>query len=152
MDKIQNLLLLLFIFVLTVCNTDQQNKIPEKIFWLEGRWQLEESGTYEIWKKDKHELTGRLIKIEKKDTVVLERLKLKSIENSVFYEATVSSQNYGKPVCFRLTKSDDKEFIFENPEHDFPKKITYVFNTQNQLTARISGNNKAVEFKYKRIE
>lgn len=119
---------------------------------MEGTWQLGDSNTFEIWEKENSELTGRVIKIEENDTLILERLKLKTIENSIFYEATVPTQNSGEPVQFELTKFDDKEFIFENPEHDFPKKIIYIFSTRNQVIAVISGNNKTSKFIYKRIE
>jgi len=58
------------------------------------------------------------------------------------------------PVSFKLIRSSDKEAVFENPAHDFPRRIIYRRSSQDTLFARIEGTNKGVEkgidFHYKR--
>jgi hypothetical protein len=53
------------------------------------------------------------------------------------YEATVSDQNSGKPVRFKLIGLTDNKMIFFNPEHDFPKKVEYEFLDDNHLLATV---------------
>ena len=57
------------------------------------------------------------------DTVSFEKLKLIVKDENVFYIADVP-ENKG-PVYFRVTEIWETSFTCENPEHDFPKKITY---------------------------
>ncbi|UCF19382.1 MAG: hypothetical protein JSU87_15875 [Gemmatimonadota bacterium] len=40
---------------------------------------------------------------------------------------------------FRLAESSDKRAVFENPEHDYPKRITYRLDRGGSLVARIDG-------------
>ncbi|TWV90755.1 hypothetical protein [Chitinophaga pinensis] len=55
---------------------------------------------------------------------VAEYLDLSSRNNLLTYTATVVRQNGGKSVSFKQTKIGD-ELVFENPTHDFPKKLVY---------------------------
>jgi hypothetical protein len=38
-----------------------------------------------------------------------------------------------------MTEINDKGFVAENPEHDFPQKITYRLKDDNTLFAMIDG-------------
>jgi hypothetical protein len=40
--------------------------------------------------------------------------------------------------------------VFENPQHDFPKVITYRLEGDGTLVAVIEGDGKRVEFKFRR--
>jgi hypothetical protein len=40
---------------------------------------------------------------------------------------------------FRLTQLQPLSAVFENPEHDYPKRIIYVAHDDNTLVARIDG-------------
>jgi hypothetical protein len=55
------------------------------------------------------------------------------------YSATVKGQNSDKPVTFKLTNSTEKQLVFENPKHDYPKKIIYTQINEDSLVAEISG-------------
>lgn len=33
----------------------------------------------------------------------------------------------GAPVAFKMVSSTNQQFVFENPQHDFPKRIVYHF-------------------------
>ena len=46
------------------------------------------------------------------------------------------------PISFRLTASGDNWARFENPQHDFPKRVEYR-RTANGLHAEIAGPGEA---------
>jgi len=82
----------------------------------------------EIWVKiDDATLHGSGLKLSGTDSILLERIELVSRENQIFYIPTVPDQNNALPVPFKLVQSEGNKFIFENPEHDFPQRITYHF-------------------------
>jgi hypothetical protein len=126
---------------------------------LEGHWEMKfESGesTVEIWEKVNDTLfTGRSYEVAGGDSTLTERLQLVNRNGEILYIPTVTDQNEGKPVIFKLTKSEGSSFTFENPEHDFPNTIKYVFHGNDSLTATISGPFKEVvrelEFDYIRL-
>jgi hypothetical protein len=66
------------------------------------------------------------------------------------YSVTAGKQNNGQAVLFTATKNTATELVFENPEHDFPKKITYTLVTPDSLYAEISGVGKKQGFPFKR--
>lgn len=42
-------------------------------------------------------------------------------------------------VPFRLVSAEPGRAVFENPEHDFPRRITYALDPTGRLTARAEG-------------
>lgn len=44
----------------------------------------------------------------------------------------------------------DDSFVCENPQHDFPKKITYKL-TGNHIYTTISGNGKTIPYNFVRV-
>ena len=55
-------------------------------------------------------------------TTTSEQLRVESRAGKIVYVAEPSGQ---KRTEFALTKSTDGEAVFENPKHDFPKRIRY---------------------------
>lgn len=149
-------LLKIIVFILTVftlfqCNNSVEVQFPESFNKLEGKWQLENSDTFEIWENHDSMFVGKVLKIEAHDTSLLENLRIIKIDEDIFYEATVISQNKGLPILFKLLQKEKSEFIFVNNKHDFPKKIIYNLQNDNLLAATISGNNRSVSFNYNKI-
>lgn len=138
---------LLFVIVLACTNNKELNTFR----CFEGNWQLENSSTFENWKNNGTFYGGQVLKIENTDTLLLEKLRIFEENNVVYYEATVASQNDGKPIRFKLTQQNNTEFQFENPEHDFPQKLIYSFENKNKLNAIISGGNKQATFTYTKV-
>ena len=131
------------------CSDFKEQKVKHKIFSeLEGIWQLENSTTFELWKIKDSNLVGKLVKVEQSDTLILEHLRIFINAKDLFYEATVMNQNDALPIKFKLVSINNNEYMFENKNHDFPKKITYSFQNKNIFIAKISGNNKTITFKY----
>jgi hypothetical protein len=65
----------------------------------------------------------------------------------MIYTATVLKENQGKGVNFMLTKTDST-FTFENPNHDFPKKIVYQKLNDTEIFVQVSDGKQKV-FAYK---
>lgn len=152
MNRFLILFLVSILLYLSQILSAQENNIPKGLYWLNGCWQIEKSGTFEIWESKADILVGRVIKIEKNDTLTIENLKIYKKKDEVIYEATVPTQNDGRPIEFVLTQNDESFLLFENPQHDFPKKIKYRFVNHNQISATISGNNKKMDLNYYRTK
>ena len=73
------------------------------------------------------------------DTVVHEYLQIRKIGSHLGYFASV---NGAPPVLFNLTSNTPGNWIFENPEHDFPQKIHYSIVSEGQLKVVVSGMDK----------
>lgn len=95
---------------------------------------------YENWTKlNNSEFSGKSYVLKGKDTLVFESIRLHEGRDGFFYIPAVRNQNGGLPVRFALKSISDHEFIFENPQHDFPQRISYTKITEDSLVAEISG-------------
>lgn len=115
----------------------------EKVSWLLGTWQNNsaEGTATEAWTRENDStLTATSYFVANgADTVSTETILLQERGGKLFYVPTVKDQNQGQPVNFTLTTISDKQLVFENPEHDFPQKITYTRITNDSVVAEISG-------------
>ena len=114
----------------------------ENMNWLIGQWEykIEDNNLSEIWeKKNDSTFVGQSYFIKENDTLHSEHIKLIQKGKDLFYIPTVKGQNKDKPVVFKLTKSTENEFTFENLTHDYPNKIVYKMVTVTSLLATISG-------------
>jgi hypothetical protein len=116
--------------------------------WLIGVRSIEQDQMliYESWSKTSDELlTGKSYYTENGDTMLLETIEIKQIGGEIYYCPAVSNQNDGQAIEFKLTSKKPNELVFENPEHDFPKKIVYI-QEGNNINAWIEGDGKKVSF------
>jgi hypothetical protein len=81
---------------------------------------------------------GRTIKAGR--VVGFEFLRIIKRGDSVFY---VAQPNGRPPTEFALTKWDGSQATFENPSHDFPKRISYWKLPGKAVKARVDGGNGA---------
>ena len=123
----------------------------EKFALFEGTWKQKGTTTFENWILTDSLLSGKMIHVENTDTVLLEELSIKNLNDTIYYVATVMNQNNKKPVLFKLISQNHTIFHFQNPDHDFPKEIIYIFHNQNKLTSTISGAGKKINFEFTRI-
>lgn len=126
----------------------------EKANWFLGKWENKTTeGTFsEEWKTENDSvLVGASYFINEKDTLFAETVRLEQQKNDLFYIVSVPNQNEEKPVAFKLTSSTTDFLVFENPEHDFPKKITYKLVTKDSLFAEISGDGKSQGFPFRKV-
>ena len=136
---------LILLFLVIVSCKDKESTEKDKIKtanWLLGKWGTKTAdGTLsENWKQlNDSTFQGESFFIKGKDTLHFESIILQQKGEQLFYNATVKGQNENKAVPFRLTLTSEKQLIFENPEHDYPQKITYNFINKDSLVTSISG-------------
>ena len=100
-------------------------------------------GIGETWHKiDKTYLQSKGFFLKGSDTIATERA-LRNTKEGIFYTSTVADQNSNQPIAFILNSSAKNIFIFENSEHDFPKRIIYELITKDSIHAYIDGGIKA---------
>jgi Domain of unknown function (DUF6265) len=119
-----------------------------KLSWLTGTWtrtnnEMDRTGMERWQKSSSMELRGIGVSIKGKDTLFVEKLRILVRQNDLFYVADVPENQM--PVYFKLTEVTDTGFICENPEHNFPKRISYQLDG-DKLKATISGDGKAVDY------
>lgn len=111
--------------------------------WMSGDWQTAAGGTTRI---EEHWTLpaggtmlgmGRTILGEK--TTEFEFLRIEQRVDGIYY---VANPQGGPPTDFKMTGRTTQEVIFENPEHDFPKRIIYRKNSDGSLVASVDGGEK----------
>ena len=136
------LIFVLIILLSAFIQPADNKKIFKQLCTLEGSWIMKTSKGFvgEEWGKvsDKH-LQNRGFIIKGVDTIVTETVALQHRENGIFYTSTVNGQNNQQPVSFTLTSANKGVFIFENPTHDYPERITYQLVSRDSLYAWIDG-------------
>jgi uncharacterized protein YciI len=136
--------LALFILFITVI-ASAQSGLPD---YLQGTWKMENKEIYEHWDKpNESALKGFSYSLKDGKMTVSEYLEITEINKEINYKATVLKQNQGKEVKFKLTKKDST-YTFENPDHDFPKKIVYQKLNDKEIFVRVS-DGRQKEFAYK---
>lgn len=128
----------------------------ERLYALEGTWKMvtKRGAICEAWTKvDANRLQSKGYFIRGTDTLVNERVALTNTKEGIFYTSTVEDQNNKQPIAFKMTKAEDNIFVFENPQHDFPRRIVYKFITADSLHAFVDDGTetgKRQNFYYKR--
>ncbi|HKP37551.1 MAG TPA: DUF6265 family protein [Pyrinomonadaceae bacterium] len=107
--------------------------------WIAGDWQTSPGGravSEEHWTRPAGgSMIGMSRTLAGDKTVAFEFLRLEQRGDAVFY---VASPNGRCPSTdFKLTKLSGQEAVFENPAHDFPKRITYRKNSDGGLVATV---------------
>lgn len=122
----------------------QDKKTFRELYALEGTWVMKTEKGFigETWKKVNDDwLQSKGFFAKGADTISNESVALRVRSNGIYYTSTVNNQNDAKPVDFKLTSADikTKTFVFENPQHDFPKRIIYEIVSNDSLHAYIDG-------------
>lgn len=118
--------------------------------WLLGTWvNLTPRGAvYESWTQQADgSLAGKSYAIKGADTLVFETVLLAQEKDALYSIPTVPNQNQGQPVRFKGTLITADHLTFENPEHDFPQRITYTRIKSDSLVAEIYGTRNGQERK-----
>ena len=129
-----------------MAGTDSTNDM-DKLAWIIDNWVSGEGGSksYEHWKKINETLyEGSSETIKNGDTIFNEKLKIQKTGDEIFYIADV--KHNPQPVYFKLVSVSENEAVFENMEHDFPKRVTYK-NESGNLHAWIEGPGKNGDWK-----
>lgn len=136
-------LALLLLAIVSCKNSESNEKDKIKVArWLLGNWEnkLADGKLSETWKKvNDSTFQAQSYFIKEKDTLHFETITLKQKGEELTYNAAVKGQNGDKPVTFKLTNLTEKQLVFENSKHDYPKKISYTQITEDSLITEISG-------------
>ena len=88
--------------------------------------------------------------VAREKTIEFEYLRIEQRLDGIYYVAHPKARCPG--TDFKLTRATNNEVVFENPEHDFPKRIIYRRTSDDALTASIDAGEgtKAISFAYRR--
>jgi uncharacterized protein DUF6265 len=126
--------------------------------WMAGGWGMSKEGISieERWTSPAGGMmlgVERTISKTKNRVVEFEFLRLEDRPSGIFYVAQPNGQ---PPTEFKLVHGSDSEAVFENRQHDFPKRITYRKDSADAITAAVDdGENppkKKQEFHYRRVQ
>lgn len=140
------IILLMFLFPAGIAYS--QAELPS---FLQGTWKAKDNNIYEHWDKlNDKTMKGFSYTMDGEHVIVNEYLDISINEKQIIYTASVVSQNQGAGVEYKATVTAG-DFVFENPAHDFPKKITYKKLSENEIFVQISdGQQKNFSFNMKR--
>lgn len=150
--KAKQLILIVPILLLmsTAYGQETNQQKFKKLEWLTGKWtrtnpEAGQSG-YETWSKVTDlKLSGKGVTLKGKKVVFVENLEFIVKGNDIFYTVMVTGEK--QPTYFRLTALSADGFTCENPQHDFPKKISYKRDGKH-VKAVISGNGQSVDYNF----
>jgi hypothetical protein len=132
-------LVLILLFVVPITAQERLSEISS-LQWLSGCWEMVEEGQQvsEMWMEPAGNTmlgTGRTVR--NGETVSYEFMIIHTGDDGeIYFTAIPSGQS---ETSFLLIKLSDYEVIFENPNHDFPKLISYNLNDNGELSAHIEG-------------
>jgi hypothetical protein len=123
--------------------------------WMAGDWQTDPNGRMvsdEHWVRPVGGVMIGMSRTVAGDKLIsFESLRVEQRGDAIFYVASV---NGGCPgTDFKLTRLNAQEAIFENPAHDFPKRIIYRRKSANEMTATVDAGEgtKSQEFIYRLV-
>ncbi len=123
--------------------------------WLSGCWAAsnQEPGSGEQWMPPAGgTMLGVSRTVRDSKTVAFEFIRIvEQDDGGLVFIASPSGQS---TTSFSMASLDDREVIFENPDHDFPQRIIYRLVSAEDLLGRIEGTidgtERAVDFPMER--
>ena len=148
-------MLKLCITLLLLASFTPQTATINELSWMAGDWQTAPGGRRQIEEHWTGVAGGTMMGMSRtvagEKTVEFEYLRIEQRADGIYYVA------HPKARCpatdFKLTKASATEAVFENPQHDFPKRIIYRKSGADSLTASIDGGegSKAMTFSFTRV-
>jgi uncharacterized protein DUF6265 len=121
------------------------------IVWLAGNW-IGRAGETELEERWTLPAGGAMLAVSRtvkdKRMIAFEFLRIVERDGGLVYIAQPGGR---PPTEFVLTEISGRSIAFENPSHDFPKRIQYSL-VEDTLTATISGGGKKESYEFKRDE
>ena len=124
-----------------------------QLAWLAGCWQIMRGDQVidEQWMAARGGvMLGMSRTVRGGRTTATEFVTLRTVAGRVVYEANPSGQ---KPTAFPATIVSATRAVFENPAHDYPRRIVYERQGDNALLASIDDGSggKRMEYPFHRI-
>lgn len=133
----------------------RQSRLIDRVSWLTGCWR-QESPNRIIEERWTPPLAGTMMGVGRtiSDNVLVEHefILLAERDGELAYQAHPS----GQPVAtFLSPHPTDSLVLFEDPGHDFPKRIGYRRVSADSLVAwvegTLNGKDRRIEFSYRRV-
>lgn len=140
--------------LLLFANFLPQTPTMSDISWIAGSWQTAPGGRRQIEEHWTAVAGGSMMGVSRTvagdKTVEFEYLRIEQRADGIYYVAHPKARCPG--TDFKLTRASVTEAVFENPQHDFPKRIIYR-KTDDGLTASIDAGegSKAMSFVFKKM-
>jgi hypothetical protein len=141
--------------VLIILLTTQTTTLAD-LSWIAGAWETAPGAKRQ---SEEHWTTaagatmmGMSRTVAGEKTVEFEYLRIEQRADGIYYVA------HPKARCpatdFKLTRASANEAVFENPQHDFPKRIIYRKGADDSLTASVDGGEgtKSISYAYRRMK
>lgn len=150
------MLKLTFLTLFLLVALSPQTPTIADLSWIAGDWQTAPGGRAQIEEHWTSVAGGSMMGVSRtvagEKTVEFEYLRIEQRADGVYYVAHPKARCPG--TDFKLTKASTTEAVFENPQHDFPKRIIYRKTADDSLTARIDGGEgtKAMSFSFRRMK
>jgi hypothetical protein len=148
--------LALTILPTSAVSTIEEQHIINDLSWISGDWQTAPGGRAQIeehWTQPGGaSMMGMSRTIAGNRTAEFEYLRIEQRADGIYYVAHPKARCPG--TDFKLTRLTGQEAVFENPQHDFPKRIIYRKIAADALTASIDGGEgtKSMSFAFQRIK
>jgi len=126
------------------------------ISWIAGDWQTPAGGRAQIEEHWTQVAGATMMGVSRtvagEKTVEFEYLRIEQRADGIYYVAHPKARCPG--TDFKLNRASATEAVFENPQHDFPKRIIYRKTADEGLTASIDGGEgtKAMSFGFKKMK
>jgi Domain of unknown function (DUF6265) len=123
------------------------------LVWMSGDWQTDPTDravSEEHWTRPAGgSMIGMSRTLVGDRTASFEFLRIEARGDAIYYVA--SPKGRCPATDFKLTRLSGSEAVFENPEHDFPKRIIYRRNSEGGLSASVDGGEgtKSEKFDFK---
>ncbi len=128
------LLIVISIFISGCSLPSGKDEGINKFSWLEGHWVDTSNGFYESWAKTENEtMHGNGYQMAEGDTIFGESLKIEKSGKTWVYIVAFGDDK----TVFRLSNTPGDSLVFENPDNEFPKRITYLNRGNGAITAII---------------
>lgn len=129
------------LLIITLLFSFSKNDKLKQVHFLAGTWKTENKDSYEVWKiNEDGSMEGHVYKLKAGEKVITEYLSIRIIEGKTTYEAKALGQNNNRIIPFVLNTAVKDQLSFENPAHDFPKKIQYQAMDEKTILVSVLGD------------
>lgn len=147
---------LVALLALLITNASTQTTTLAELAWMAGNWETAPGGRRQVeehWTQAAGaSMMGMSRTVAGDKTVEFEYLRIEQRADGIYYVAHPKARCPG--TDFKLTRASATEVVFENPQHDFPKRIIYRKGADDSLTAIVDGGegSKAITYAYRRMK
>jgi hypothetical protein len=124
--------------MLLSCSSNKPTVQLHDMEWLIGTWQAVSGNQalVETWtKSSSNTISGNLEEKSTNGAPYHENLSIRQLPDGI----TLVSNTGGQNVVYHLSDSNKDSLVFENPEHDFPKKLTYIHKETKMMLVLVEG-------------